>query len=34
MVPTSIWSDWKNDGNEAGEREHDSGTVLPELAAN
>lgn len=30
-VPLSIWYDWKNDGNDAGEREHNFGTVLPDL---
>jgi hypothetical protein len=30
-VPISIWYDWKNDGPEANEREHNFGTVLPDL---
>jgi hypothetical protein len=30
-VPISIWYDWKNDGNDAGEREHNFGTVQPDL---
>lgn len=31
-VPLSIWYDWKNDGEEAKEREHNFGTVWPDLA--
>ena len=31
-VPISIWYDWKNDGEDAAEREHNFGTVLPDLA--
>ena len=31
-IPLSIWYDWKNDGNDPGEREHNFGTVLPDLA--
>jgi len=30
-VPLSIWYDWKNDGNDRDEREHNFGTVLPDL---
>ncbi len=30
-VPLSIWYDWKNDGTDASEREHNFGTVLPDL---
>lgn len=30
-VPLSIWYDWKNDGNDPDEREHNFGTVLPDL---
>ena len=30
-VPLSIWYDWKNDGNDPNEREHNFGTVLPDL---
>ncbi|MHB8519630.1 MAG: cellulase family glycosylhydrolase [Limisphaerales bacterium] len=31
-VPVSIWYDWQNDGPDAGEREHNFGTVTGELA--
>ncbi len=31
-VPISIWYDWKNDGPDAGEREHNFGTVTQELS--
>jgi hypothetical protein len=31
-VPLSIWYDWKNDGPDANENEHNFGTVLPDLA--
>ncbi len=30
-VPLSIWYDWKNDGNDPDEREHNFGTVWPDL---
>jgi hypothetical protein len=30
-IPISIWYDWKNDGDDAKEREHNFGTVLPDL---
>ena len=30
-VPLSIWYDWKNDGDDPAEREHNFGTVLPNL---
>lgn len=30
-VPISIWYDWKNDGDDPGENEHNFGTVLPDL---
>lgn len=30
-VPLSIWYDWKNDGDDPNEREHNFGTVLPDL---
>ncbi len=30
-VPLSIWYDWKNDGPDAHEREHNFGTVMPDL---
>jgi hypothetical protein len=30
-IPLSIWYDWKNDGNDANENEHNFGTVLPDL---
>ena len=30
-VPLSIWYDWKNDGNDPEEREHNFGTVWPDL---
>jgi len=30
-VPLSIWYDWKNDGDDANEREHNFGTVFPDL---
>lgn len=30
-VPLSIWYDWKNDGDEPKENEHNFGTVLPDL---
>lgn len=30
-VPLSIWYDWKNDGDDPAEREHNFGTVLPDL---
>lgn len=30
-VPLSIWYDWKNDGNDAAENEHNFGTVYPDL---
>lgn len=31
-VPLSIWYDWKNDGPDPGENEHNFGTVLPDLS--
>lgn len=31
-VPLSIWYDWKNDGPDANENEHNFGTVLPDLS--
>lgn len=30
-VPLSIWYDWKNDGDDPGENEHNFGTVQPDL---
>jgi hypothetical protein len=30
-VPISIWYDWKNDGDDPKENEHNFGTVLPDL---
>jgi hypothetical protein len=30
-VPLSIWYDWKNDGDDPGENEHNFGTVLADL---
>ena len=30
-VPLSIWYDWKNDGDDPNENEHNFGTVLPNL---
>jgi polysaccharide biosynthesis protein PslG len=30
-VPLSIWYDWKNDGEDPNENEHNFGTVLPDL---
>ena len=30
-VPLSIWYDWKNDGEDPGENEHNFGTVMPDL---
>jgi hypothetical protein len=30
-VPLSIWYDWKNDGDDPNEGEHNFGTVLPDL---
>jgi hypothetical protein len=30
-VPLSIWYDWKNDGSDPNENEHNFGTVLPDL---
>ncbi len=30
-IPVSIWYDWKNDGDDPGENEHNFGTVLPDL---
>jgi hypothetical protein len=30
-IPLSIWYDWKNDGEDANEREHNFGTVMPDL---
>jgi len=30
-VPLSIWYDWKNDGNDPAENEHNFGTVYPDL---
>jgi len=31
-VPLSIWYDWKNDGDDSKENEHNFGTVLPDLS--
>ena len=31
-VPLSIWYDWKNDGSDPKENEHNFGTVLPDLS--
>jgi beta-xylosidase len=31
-IPLSIWYDWKDDGTNASEREHNFGTVLPDLS--
>jgi len=31
-VPISIWYDWKNDGDDPNENEHNFGTVRPDLA--
>jgi hypothetical protein len=31
-VPLSIWYDWKNDGEDPNENEHNFGTVLPDLS--
>jgi polysaccharide biosynthesis protein PslG len=31
-VPLSIWYDWKNDGPDLNENEHNFGTVLPDLS--
>ena len=31
-VPLSIWYDWKNDGDDPNENEHNFGTVLPDLS--
>ena len=31
-MPLSIWYDWKNDGSDPNENEHNFGTVLPDLA--
>ena len=31
-APLSIWYDWKNDGSDPNENEHNFGTVLPDLA--
>jgi hypothetical protein len=31
-VPISIWYDWKNDGNDPNENEHNFGTITSELA--
>jgi polysaccharide biosynthesis protein PslG len=31
-VPLSIWYDWKNDGTDPNENEHNFGTVLPDLS--
>ena len=31
QVPLSIWYDWKNDGDDPNEGEHNFGTVLPDL---
>ncbi|HOX56844.1 MAG TPA: cellulase family glycosylhydrolase [Candidatus Paceibacterota bacterium] len=31
-VPLSIWYDWKNDGPDPNENEHNFGTVMPDLA--
>jgi hypothetical protein len=30
-VPLSIWYDWKNDGDDPNENEHNFGTVMPNL---
>ena len=30
-VPLSIWYDWKNDGTDANDAEHNFGTVFPDL---
>jgi hypothetical protein len=30
-IPLSIWYDWKNDGEDPNENEHNFGTVLPDL---
>jgi hypothetical protein len=30
-IPLSIWYDWKNDGSDPNENEHNFGTVLPDL---
>ncbi|HXP60950.1 MAG TPA: hypothetical protein VN829_10690, partial [Dongiaceae bacterium] len=30
-IPLSIWYDWKNDGDDKNENEHNFGTVLPDL---
>jgi len=30
-IPLSIWYDWKNDGHDPKEREHNFGTVMPDL---
>lgn len=30
-VPLSIWYDWKNDGDDPNENEHNFGTVMPDL---
>jgi hypothetical protein len=30
-IPLSIWYDWKNDGTDPNENEHNFGTVLPDL---
>ncbi len=30
-IPVSIWYDWKNDGTDSNEREHQFGTVKPDL---
>jgi hypothetical protein len=30
-VPLSIWYDWKNDGDDPAENEHNFGTVMPDL---
>ncbi len=30
-IPLSIWYDWKNDGDDLSENEHNFGTVLPDL---
>lgn len=30
-IPISIWYDWKNDGNDPAENEHNFGTVYPDL---
>ena len=30
-VPISIWYDWKNDGNDSNDKEHNFGTVSPDL---